>query len=191
MKKITFFILAFFIVALLNGEIEYDSGFNYRTKEGTHNYTVLKQKYFDKPLTGEYKLSQATETSAGDLLFELHSIRISTNPDYPEFRQTLTSFDSNINRVELGTHFAWRWSKYGKYLTYGDILENNKVRDIVIKRDGYTYKTFNYIKPKQKYWKLMDTGYFLVSDDSGSALVYEDGRVVTSESIGCSLSPKY
>ncbi len=169
MKRVLLIAVMIMAGVLMYGEIEYDSGFNYRTKEGTHNYTVVKQKYFDKPLTGEYKLSQSTETSAGDLLFERHSIRISTNPNYPEFRQTLTSFDSNINRVELGTHFSWRWSDFGKYLTYKDFLGDTKPRkyteDTILMRSGNSYKVINYIKPKQKYWKLMDTGYFLVSDD--------------------------
>ncbi len=168
MKRVLLIAAMIMVGALLFGEIEYDSGFNYRTKEGTHNYTVVKQKTFKKPLAYKYVLSPPTETSAGELLFEHDVKKINGKTTY-----ILNSFNRNLDRVSMGSNGVWLWTKNGKYLrnrVFGyERLSNNQrkralLKDVIYKYSNNTYKPINYIKPKQEITEITNNGYFKITD---------------------------
>ncbi len=181
---------------LMYGEIEYDSGFNYNSFKSTHDYTIIKKKYFKEPLANEFLVSSPTETSAGELVLE----RFYEKGD----RRTLAYFDQNLNRVNMGTHKNWVYTKEGEYIWYADwtteVTSDNEQKSVTTDFGLYKKQTNGYSKTTtqvntEEFFKVYDSGYISLSSEyfEEDAHYYENGflNMKTNEEISINLLSEY
>ena len=164
MKKIFITIMLLFVVSLtfLIAEIQgIPSMVNYRNthlKKPTHNYQLIQEYEFEKPLSTIYFIPATLHNSGYVSLAQLDE----NGPG------EIYSFDENMNKKYLGKLVVCPYSWYGKYFFVNKRINDNQVEHKLMDNVGNIHDTI--IENTRKYsdesefliWRVNDNGDFLL-----------------------------